>query len=408
MVIVQPVGDHDWDRERTAAVATPPRLIDDAAGLGALLDELAAVDRYAIDTEFHRERTYYPRLAFIQLAWGGGVALVDPLAVDVLPLGAVFADGATAVFHAADQDLEILERATGAVPSRIFDTQIAAGFLGHGTPSLQAITERILHLRLPKGDRLTDWSRRPLTETQISYAASDVAHLLELADALLTELEERGRREWAEQECADLLARPHGDQDPETAWWRLRDSRQLRGASRGVAQSVAAWRERQAMARDIPPRFVLPDLSLLSIAQRPPKTAGELREVRGLDGRHLKGVADQLLATITEGRRLPDTDLRLPRVEEVGKDLRPAVALAAAWVAQMAKDMHIDAGLLATRSDLVHLLRDDPQARLRAGWRASVVGEPVRRLTAGEAALAFDGHGGLVLEERSRRPVRPS
>jgi ribonuclease D len=383
------------------------RLIADDAGLDRLLAELADVDRYALDTEFHRERTYYPRLALIQLAWAGGVALVDPVTVDVVPLGRLLRSEALAVLHAADQDLEILERACRTVPGQIFDTQIAAGFLGHGTPSLQSITERMLHVRLPKGDRLTDWSRRPLTETQISYAASDVAHLLDLADVLLVHLDHRGRRAWAEQECVDLLRRNRGEQDPDTAWWRLRDSRQLRGSSRGVAQCVAAWRERQAMERDIPPRFVLPDLSLLSIAQRPPKTLVELREVRGLDGRHLKGVGEQLLAVVTAGRRLPEGDLRLPRAEEVGKDLRPAVALAAAWVAQMAKDLHIDAGLLATRSDLVALLRGDPDARLRAGWREAVVGGPVRRLTAGDAALAFDGHGGLVLEERSHRPVTP-
>jgi ribonuclease D len=404
-VSVQSLGNPD--RAEGSASDVHVRLIDDQADLVQLLEELAGVRRYALDTEFHRERTYYPRLALIQLAWDRGVALIDPLAVDVTPLGGLLGRDALAVLHAADQDLEVLERACGVVPGRIFDTQIAAGFLGHGTPSLQTVTERVLQLRLPKGDRLTDWSRRPLTDTQLSYAASDVSHLLALADALVGDLDARGRLEWAEQECADLLRRERGNQDPDTAWWRLRDSRQLRGSSRGVAQAVAAWRERQAMQRDIPPRFVLPDLSLLSIAQRPPKTMTELREVRGLDGRHLKGVGEHLLDAVSAGRRLAETELRVPHAEEVGKDLRPAVSLAAAWVAQMAKELHIDAGLLATRSDLVGLLRGDPDARLRTGWRASVVGEPVRRLTEGDAALAFDGRGGLVLEERSRRPVTP-
>ncbi len=400
---VQSLGNEGRTGESPADDAV--LLIDDPSALMRLVGDLSDAERYALDTEFHRERTYFPRLALIQLAWDGGVALIDPLAVDVAPLANLLERDATAVLHAADQDLEVLERACGTVPRRIFDTQIAAGFLGHGTPSLQTVTERVLQLRLPKGDRLTDWSRRPLTDTQLTYAASDVAHLLELTDALVEQLEARGRLAWAEQECVDLLHRDRGNQDPDTAWWRLRDSRQLRGSSRGVAQSVAGWRERQAIERDIPPRFVLPDLSLLSIAQHPPKTMGELREVRGLDGRHLKGVGEQLLAAVISGRRLTDEELRLPRVEEVGKDLRPAVALAAAWVAQMAKDLQIDAGLMATRSDLVALLRNDPDARLRAGWRATVVGEPVRRLTEGDAALAFDGHGGLVLEERSRRPV---
>jgi ribonuclease D len=386
--------------------ATATEWVADQAGFEELMTRLAAVERYAVDTEFHRERTYYPRLALVQLAWADGLAIVDPLAVDLSSLAGLIAGPATAVLHAADQDLEVLERACGTVPARILDTQVAAGFLGHGTPSLLSLTERVLHVRLPKGDRLTDWSRRPLTAGQLEYAASDVTHLLELADALTAQLEARDRFSWAEQECAALLQRWRGPQDPDLAWWRLRDTRQLRGSSRGVAQCVAAWRERRAMDLDIPARFVLPDLSLLSIAQRPPKSAADLREVRGIDGRHLKGsLGEQLLGVIAEGRSLPEAKLRLPPAEEVGKDLRPAVALTAAWIAQMARDLHIDAGLLATRSDLVALLRGDVDARLLTGWRASVVGEPVSRLTSGDAALAFDGAGGLVLEQRSRRPL---
>ena len=387
-------------------MAAATEWVADQAGLEQLVARMATVDRYAVDTEFHRERTYYPRLALVQLAWADGLAIVDPLAVDMAPLAKLIDGPATAVLHAADQDLEVLERACGTVPARILDTQVAAGFLGHGTPSLLTLTERVLHLRLPKGDRLTDWSRRPLTAGQLEYAASDVAHLLDLADELTAQLTARDRLDWAEQECAALLQRARGPQDPDLAWWRLRDSRQLRGSSRGVAQCVAAWRERRAMELDIPARFVLPDLSLLSIAQRPPKTAADLREVRGLDGRHLKDhVGEQLLGVITAGRSLPEPELRLPPAEEVGTKLRPAVALAAAWVAQMARDLHIDAGLLATRSDLVASLRGDEDARLLAGWRARVVGEPMRRLTSGHAALAFDGDGGLVLEERSLRPL---
>ena len=386
---------------------TSPAYVDDQASLDDVVADLLRLEpgaAYALDTEFHRERTYWPHLALVQVAWRDRIALIDPLAVDVRPFGAVLEAPLVCVAHAADQDLEVLEQACGVVPQKLFDTQLAAGFLGQASPSLTNLLERFVGVRLPKGDRLTDWSRRPLTESQRTYAASDVAHLLELTKLLCAQLTERGRLSWAEQECEEMLRRPRGPQDPDTAWWRLRESRSLRGQARGVAQSVAAWRERRAMALDIPPRFVLPDLSLLAIAQKPPRDLDALVAVRGVEGRHTKGRSgEDLLAAITAGLNLEPPVLRLPVVEDVDRDKRPAVALAAAWVAQIGRDLEIDPALLATRSDLVTLLRGDTDARPLQGWRAALVGEPVRMLAAGEAALAFNGRGGLVLEERSHR-----
>ncbi len=137
------------------------RLIDEPEALRRLVAELAGAERYGLDTEFHRERTYFPHLALLQVAWPGGIALVDPLAVDVAPLAEVLAGPGLAVLHAADQDLEVLERACGRVPSRLFDTQLAAGFIGFSSPSLSSLVERVLGRRLEKGDQLTDWTRRP-------------------------------------------------------------------------------------------------------------------------------------------------------------------------------------------------------------------------------------------------------
>ena len=160
------------------------------------------------------------------------------------------------------------------------------------------------------------------------------------------------------------------------------------------------------MELDIPPRFVLPDLAVLSIAHRPPTDEAGLNAVRGVEARHLKGrVAKDLLDAIAAGQELDGNALRLPVVDDVDRDQRPAVALAAAWVAQLGRDLSIDPALLATRADLVALLRGDEHARAATGWRADIVGDPVRRLARGDAALAFDGRGGLVLEERSGRPI---
>lgn len=381
-----------------------PRWVDEQDVLDGLVEELLGAEAYAVDTEFHRERTYYPHLDLVQIAWDGGLALVDPLALDLMPLAAVLDGPGLAVLHAADQDLEVLRASCGTVPSRLFDTQLAAGFLGMSSPSLQSLVERLLGVRLKKGDRLADWTRRPLGPDQRAYAAADVEHLLALHATITGQLEARGRLEWAEQECERARTQQRGPTDPDTAWWRQRDSRSLRGRSVGVAQEVAAWRERRAMALDLPPRFVLPDLAMAAIAQRPPTTAADLAAVRGLEGRHLKGpMLDEILAAVDRGRSLPPESVRRPPAEELDRSMRPAVALVSAWVAQLASDLEVDPALLATRSDVQSLLRNDPGARLSEGWRKQLVGEPVRRLVAGEATLAFEG-GHLVLEDRVRRP----
>ena len=381
-----------------------PRWIDDPDGLDALAQELLAADAYSVDTEFHRERTYYPHLDLVQIAWEGGLALVDPLAVDLRPLAPVLDGPGLAVLHAADQDLEVLRASCGTVPSRLFDTQLAAGFLGMSSPSLQSLVERLLGVRLKKGDRLADWTRRPLGPDQRAYAAADVEHLLALHAVITGELAARGRLAWAEQECELARTQQRGPTDPETAWWRQRDSRSLRGRSMGVAQEVGAWRERRAMALDIPPRFVLPDLAMAAIAQRPPTSAADLNGIRGLEGRHLKGpMLDEILAAVERGRALPPESVRRPPADDLDRSLRPAVALVSAWVAQLAADLEVDPALLATRSDVQSFLRNDDGARLSEGWRKELVGEPVRRLVEGEATLAFQG-GRLVLEDR----VRPS
>lgn len=391
--------------------ATPPpaRFVDSEAALDLLCSELSQVDAFAIDTEFHRERSYYPRLALVQIAWDGDIAIVDPLAVDVAPLAKVFRTGATAVLHAADQDLEVLERACGVLPERIFDTQLSAGFLGYSSPSLLTLVESILKVRLVKGDQLTDWTRRPLTPDQLSYAAGDVAWLLEIRDRISERLDELGRIEWAVQECDLLLGKDRGDVEPEEAWWRLAHSRQLRGPARGVAQEVAAWRERRARRLDLPVRFVVSDMAVLSIAQRPPSSREDLVRTRGVEARHLGGATgDELLQAIRRGKALVPSALRLPPSSLLDRPNRPVIALASAYVGQRAAELSIDPAILATRADLVAFFQTSPCGRLASGWRGELLGRMLRRLVDGEASLAFDGDDGLLLEERSYRPLTTS
>jgi ribonuclease D len=388
--------------------AAVPAVVADRAGLDEVIARLRGVTRYALDTEFHREKTYWPQVALVQVAWPAGdagpdgVALVDPLAVDLAPLAEILDSPAVMIAHAAEQDLEVLSRACGTLPSRLWDTQVAAGFAGHGSASLASLSANYLGIEVAKGDRLTDWSVRPLSESQLRYAAADVDHLIELSDAVAADLDRRGRREWAEQECEVVRAKAANQPDLTRAWWKLRDARQLRGTARGVAQELAAWREQRAKDTDVPVRHVLPDLALQSIAHRPPATREALAAVRGLDSRYLRAdAANGILNAVRQGQRLPTAALNLPPADEVPKDLRPAVALAMAWIGQLARDASVDATLLATRADLVALLRDDPSARLTQGWRAGLAGSTLSRLLHGEAALAFDRNAGLLIEARS-------
>ena len=377
------------------------RWIDRQVDFDEIATTLLDQPRYALDTEFHRERTYYPKLALVQVAWRGDdgqqVALIDPLAVDVAEFDELFASESLCVIHAAQQDLDVLTHAVGSVPKRMFDTQLAAGFLGYGTPSLVSLLQGELGVTPAKGDRLTDWLRRPLTDSQRQYAAVDVEYLLEVHERLVAQLADVDRLAWADDACEELRTRPTSGSAPDDAWLRLKDARSLRPGARAVAQSVAAWRERRAMRTDTPVRQVLPDLAILGIAQRAPTTTKELSQARGVDERHSRGgLAEEILEAVRAAKGAPAPSPP-PSADDLDRSMRPAVTLVSAWVAQLARDERLDPALLATRSDIVSFLRGDDDARLASGWRNVLVGDGIRRLVAGEAGLTFDGQGRLRL-----------
>ncbi len=387
-----------------SAESPVPRLVVEPAALQELVRELAPEEYYGFDTEFHTERTYVPDLALIQIAWANRVALVDPLAVDPAPLAEVFAGPGIAVAHAASQDLDVLMAACGAVPSTVFDTQIVAGFLGLSTPSLSRLVDQMLGVPLPKADRLSDWLERPMSERQISYAVSDVAHLLELRAVLSERLSALGRLEWALDECEQVLSGRTPARDPDEAWWKLGDIRSMSRRSRGVAQEVAAWRERTAAETNRPRRMVLSDLGLLAISQRPPRNGDELRRTRGVDARHLaQGRAGEILRATERGLALPADRIRMPSEGREAPAPAAAVAICSGVARQIADDLDFDQGLLATRTDIAQLLCGEP-SRLDTGWRRQIVGIPLRRLILGKVGVTLGPRGHVVLEERSSGP----
>lgn len=365
--------------------------------LTEVLAEVQQEERYALDTEFHREKTYFPQLALIQLKWGKQIALVDPLAVTLSLFADLFRSQTLCVVHAAQQDLEVLNYACGSAPNKIFDTQVAAGFIGMSSPSLSTLVQNELKVTLTKGDRLTDWLRRPLTANQCSYAATDVEYLMSLHDILVKKLGALGRADWVDNACEELRLKPAGPSSPEDAWLKIKEVRTLKGSARGVAQALGQWRELRAMNANIPPRRVLSDMALLGISQAQPQSSEDLFRARGVEQRQLGAeMTREVLAAVAQGVIL-DVKFPVSDQEDVDKDLRPAVGLITAWVGELARIHQIDATLLGTRLDILQFLRRVPNARLSQGWRSEIVGKDIDGILAGNMGISFDGKGGLRL-----------
>ena len=378
--------------------------IDSNSDLVAFTQEALTESHFYLDTEFHREKTYFPQLALVQIATSKRTVIIDPLMVDMKLLRPLFDGPGMCVLHAAQQDLDVMAQSCGYIPSRMLDTQLCAGFLGYSQPSLASLLQSYLKVIVPKGDRLTDWLRRPLTNDQLRYAASDVAYLEEMSMIIFKELEERGRMQWAVDACEELRTRPIGPNPPEDAWLRVKDVRTLKGRSRWVAQSVAEWRENRAMDLDLPPRHVLSDIAILGIAQKAPRTAEDMLQSRGVDNRHVNGPHGRaLLDAVKEGiDRSTEGDLSFPSHDgdDLDKSMRPAATLVSAWVTELARQSDLDAGLLGTRKDINDLLSGAPHARMGEGWRAEIVGHDIEDLVAGRKALTFtkeNGGNGLRL-----------
>jgi ribonuclease D len=265
--------------------------------------------------------------------------------------------------------------------------------------SLSKLLEDLLDVRLDKSAQLTDWTRRPLPERDRSYAASDVAYLLELRDALIQHLKERDRLAWAEEEMERLRTRDRARPDPDTLWWKLRGKSKLGGRARGVAQALARWREDVARRKNRPPRTVLSDMALLSLAQRPARSASDLRGVRNLDPTRFKHT-DELLAAIQRGLELPKDAVRMPpKKPDNIPQVDGVIALCLAWLSQRAREEDIDPSVFGTRDDVTGLVLGQ-KSRLGMGWRRHLVGEELEAIIDGDAAIKVLGTK-LVLVDSS-------
>jgi ribonuclease D len=386
--------------------------ITDAAGVESLLADARSAGRCALDTEFLWERTYAPVLCLVQIATPERLAVIDPLMG--APLDAVaelVADPAVRkAMHAPSGDLTGFTLHFGTGAAALFDAQLAAGFAGYGgSLSLERMLDQAIGVRLKHAEGFTDWTKRPLTDQQVAYAADDVRHLLAAMDALELRLREQGRDRWAAEE----MERRYGEgaqlvQDPDTAWRRVGGRGKLRGEQLAGLVAAAAWREREARRRDIPTGWLVRDPTLIELARRRPATVAEAQQVRGLQlkrGPQLDGMLEALAAA--DG---PPPE----RAPEMGSEMRNRIKvvlpLASAVLQATCADAGIASELVATRDDLESLIRvvsegDDGDHPLLSGWRRELAGEPLLRLLRGEVSLRVVPGPPHVAEQPSPPPA---
>lgn len=345
-----------------------------------------------VDTEFLRDATYYPKLCLVQLASPEEGVLVDPIAkgIDLAPLLALMADPAVVkVFHAARQDVEIIWHLGRMIPSPLFDTQIAAMVCGYGdSVGYEQLANDLAKARIDKSSRFTDWSRRPLSEAQLSYALSDVTHLRDIYLHFQQELERTGRTGWLAEEMRVLSAPGTYDLQPEDAWTRLK-GRVRKPRELAILMELAAWREHQAQSRDVPRSRVLKDDALIDIVQRAPRGESELGELRSIPrGFERSQAGAEILAAVERGLERDHKTLpRLDRPQQ--RNANGAVLdLLRVLLKAVSDSERVAPKIIATIDDLEAIAADDEADVLALkGWRRTLFGDRALALKAGQLGL---------------------
>nr|CAM76029.1 Ribonuclease D [Magnetospirillum gryphiswaldense MSR-1] len=373
----------------------PMPMIADTAELAAFCQRLSSAPYITVDTEFMREKTYYPQLCLVQLAGPDEARAVDPLApgMDLAPLFELMANpNVLKVFHAARQDVEIFLHLSGAVPAPLFDTQVAAMVCGFGdSVGYETLASQLAKARIDKSQRFTDWALRPLTEKQVQYALADVTHLRVAYEKLVRKLERNGRLDWLVDEMAELASPDTYRTDPENAWKRLKP-RSSSPKFLAVLKELAAWREREAQERDIPRQRMLRDETLMEIAAHHPANVDELARTRGMGKGMVEGrMGTALLDAVKRGLALPEDQIpKPPERVELPRGLGPVVDLLKVLL-KMKCDAHGVASKLVANSADIEAIAADDHAEIPAlhGWRRDLFGEDALALKHGRLALGF-------------------
>jgi len=381
------------------------RIVETNEALAAFLAELSSAPYLALDTEFLRDQTYYPKLCLIQVAAPGGLeGIIDPLApgLDLAPFYELLKrPDIVKVLHAARQDIEIFYLQGGVLPDPLFDTQVAAMVCGFGdAASYETLARKLAHVEIDKSARFTDWSHRPLSKRQLEYALADVTHLRVIYEKLAAQLARTGRSNWVEEEISALKDPKLYRLDPELAWKRLKP-RTSNKRFLAMLASLAAWREREAQSRDIPRGRVLKDEALTEIAAHPPESDEALERIRAVP----KGFANSklgkgLMEAVETGRAAPPPEGIAAMPTRRKREPSPAaIDLLKTLLRLRAEAANVAPRLIANAEDIEKLaaFEDDDVAALR-GWRAEVFGNDAKALRKGDLAIALENGEAVVVE----------
>lgn len=358
--------------------------------LSAFCERIGNEPVIAVDTEFLRERTYYPKLCLVQVGTPKEIGAIDPILIeDLSPLARIFADErVTKVFHACGQDLEVILDSMGVTCASVFDTQVAAAFLGmRQQVSYASLVEAYAGVRLPKAESLTDWSRRPLDPEQLTYAEDDVRYLPGIYDRMVEQLVERDRLAWVQPEMAEATDPSHMHRDPREAYLRLKRSSSLTRRQLAIAREVCAWREQTAASHDVPRKWVLSDEVVVEVCKRAPRNRDRLRKIRGTDQLSERDVHD-LLDAVRAGEEVPGSACpQQERHAHPSAEVESVVDLMVALVRIVSEKSGIATQLIATRDDLVEFAQDRSKSRLATGWRHELAGKQLESLLEGSVGL---------------------
>jgi ribonuclease D len=374
------------------------------AQLAELIAHLRDVGSFAYDSEFIGELTYIPKLCLIQVATSKRIALIDPLAgVELRPFWELLADGSVEkVVHAGEQDVEPVVRHLGAPAANIFDTQIAAGFVGMAYPvALLKLVHEVVGIKIGKGLTFTHWDQRPLSAMQLRYAADDVRYLPALREKIGQKLAALGHEQWARQEFDALCDVKLYQFDPDTSYLRVRSANTLNGQQLAVLRELTIWRDAIARAHDIPPRAFLRDEVLVDLSRNPVKDVQKLNRVRGLPKPVEAAHGAEIVVAIQRGLGTPPAKMPPVRPEPTPSERFRADAL---WAATqcLCIGRGLDPALVASRQEIGDLHRfltrggKEPNIGLLKGWRNEAVGEPLRRLIKEGGTIALSWREGSL------------
>ncbi|MDP8985923.1 MAG: ribonuclease D [Pseudomonadota bacterium] len=351
--------------------------VDRQDQLPALARALESQPLIGLDTEFLRERTFFPKLCVLQLAAGGNIWCIDTLrSVSLEPLLVALAAAQTPkVIHAARQDLEAVYLATKRVIAPVFDTQIAAGCIGlKPQVGYAELVKTLLDITVPKGQTRTDWSKRPLTPEQLRYAAEDVLYLGDIAELLTTRLRELGREHWAAEDCASLGDVRLYEPDPDQAWERLRGIGQLEPKARARAKILANWRERMARERDLPRAWIIPDTAIFAVAHANPGSLAALGALNAMPSNFNEGFAASLLQALHRETNTPLSDMSPSQDARPTPEQKALAERLGKIVDARAAELDVSAELLAPRGELKALAMGARDSQALAGWRREEIG----------------------------------